>query len=179
MGVSIVYETHAITLDNEAGIATGWLPGELSAHGRETARELGERRRDDGIDAIYVSDLHRALETVAIAFPEPKIPVVVDARLRECDYGELNGAAVARLDLERVDHAEVPWPGGGESYRDVVARTMELLGDIRARHDGERVLLVAHSANRWALQHLLLGTPLRDAIDAPFDWRAGWEFSLP
>lgn len=178
MGVRLVYETHSITTDNEAGIATGWLPGELSAAGRAAARELGERRRDDGIDAIYVSDLRRAVETVEIAFAGSSIPVVVDARLRECNYGELNGAPVARLDLERLAHLAVPWPGG-ESYEDVVDRTRTLLRDILAAHDGHRVLLVAHSANRWALQHLLLGVPLENTIGKPFDWQPGWEFEVP
>jgi len=50
--LELVYETHSTTLDNEAGIATGWLPGELSETGRRQARELGERRRDDGIAAV-------------------------------------------------------------------------------------------------------------------------------
>jgi hypothetical protein len=35
MTVEIVYETHSVTTDNEAGIATGWLPGQLSDEGRE------------------------------------------------------------------------------------------------------------------------------------------------
>lgn len=178
MSVRLVYETHSITTDNEAGIATGWLPGELSERGRTAARELGERRRDDGIDAIFVSDLWRAHETVEIAFAGSSIPVVVDARLRECNYGELNGAPVPTLDLERLEHVDRSWPGG-ESYRDVVARTHELLEDIRTAHDGGRVLLVAHSANRWALQHLLLGMALEEAIRAPFDWQPGWEFAVP
>lgn len=178
MSVRLVYETHAITTDNEAGIATGWLPGELSPAGRDAARELGERRRDDGIDVIVVSDLRRAVETVDVAFAGISIPVVVDARLRECNYGELNGAPVTRLDLERADHVDRPWPGG-ESYADVVARTANLLDDIRAARDGQRVLLVAHSANRWALQHLLLGVALDAAISAPFDWQPGWEFEVP
>lgn len=30
MAVELVYETHSITTDNEAGIATGWLPRRLS-----------------------------------------------------------------------------------------------------------------------------------------------------
>lgn len=160
------------------GIATGWLPGTLSERGREAARELGERHRDDGIDAIYVSDLRRAVETVEIAFARSPIPVVVDARLRECNYGDLNGAPVARLDRERVEHVDRPWPGG-ESYRDVVARTRDLLRDIGGAREGGRVLLVAHSANRWALQHLLLGVTLEDAIRSPFDWQPGWEFEVP
>ena len=177
MSVRLVYETHSITTDNEAGIATGWLPGELSEAGRAAARELGERRRDTGVDAVYVSDLRRALETVEIAFKGSSIPVVVDPRLRECNYGELNGAPVARLDIERLAHVSDPWPGG-ESYVDVVLRTRSLLDDIRAAHDGERILLVAHSANRWALQHLLLGVTLAAAIAAPFAWQPGWEFTL-
>ncbi|WP_329159105.1 histidine phosphatase family protein [Streptomyces sp. NBC_01717] len=55
MSIEIVYETHATTADNEAGIATGWLPGTLSATGRLQARELGccRRRRDDGIVAVF------------------------------------------------------------------------------------------------------------------------------
>ena len=63
MAVELVYETHSTSVDNECGIATGWLPGELSASGREQARLLGERRRDDGIAAVYASDLRRAIET--------------------------------------------------------------------------------------------------------------------
>ena len=61
--IELVYETHALTVDNERGVATGWLPGELSRSGRGLARELGERRRNDGIAAVFCSDLRRAIET--------------------------------------------------------------------------------------------------------------------
>lgn len=177
MSVRLVYETHSITLDNERGIATGWLPGELSEAGRAAARELGARRRNDGVDCIHVSDLGRAVETVEIAFAGSVIPIVVDERLRECNYGDLNGMPAAMLDRERLDHLEVPWPGG-ESYADVVDRTRTWLEDLRKRCDGERVLVVSHSANRWAIQHLLLGIDLAEVIGAPFAWQPGWEFEL-
>lgn len=177
MSLSIVYETHAISTDNEAGIATGWLPGRLSEAGRTGAREVGERRRDDGIAAIYVSDLERALETVRIAFDGSHIPVRIDARLRECNYGRLNGMPRETLELERASHVEVPWPEG-ESYLDVVSRTRDLLSDIASDHDGERVLLVAHSANLWALRYLLEGHDLHELLVAEFDWQPGWEFTL-
>ena len=49
--IELVYETHSTTTDNEMGVATGWLPGRLSEAGRELARALGERRRDDGLAA--------------------------------------------------------------------------------------------------------------------------------
>ena len=178
MVLQLVYETHAITTDNEAGIATGWLPGELSPHGRVTAAELGARRRDDGIDAIYVSDLARALETARIAFEGSPIPVHVDARLRECNYGRMNGTRNEEQQPQRVDHIDVPWPGG-ESYRQVVARTAALLDDLVRDWNGSRVLLIAHSANRWSLDHLLHGRDLRELTTAEFDWQPGWEYAVP
>jgi alpha-ribazole phosphatase/probable phosphoglycerate mutase len=175
--VEIVYETHSISVDNERGIATGWLPGELSERGRELARELGARRRDDGIAAVYCSDLRRAVETAEIAFAGSGIPIAHDPRLRECDYGELNGAPVSRIDAERARRIDVPF-SGGESYRQVVARVGSFLDDVSKNHDGERVLLIGHAATRYALGHLLDGTPLEDLVDAPFDWRPGWTFVL-
>ncbi len=173
-----MYETHATTTDNEAGIATGWLPGELSDQGVDDARELGKRRRGDRIDAVYTSDLARAVTTAEIAFAGRAIPIFQDWRLRECNYGELNGAGVARIDAGRRHGVDVPFPGG-ESYRDVADRTADLLHDLVRERDGQRVLLIAHSANRWALQHLLLGIPLEDLVDAPFAWQPGWEFTVP
>ena len=178
MAVELVYETHATTTDNEAGIATGWLPGRLSETGRRNARELGERRRNDGVSGAFVSDLARAVETVEIAFAGSGIPVHRDHRLRECDYGERNGMPVAVLAPERARHLDVPWPGG-QSYRDVVAATADFLRDLVAEWDGHRVVVVAHSANPWALQHLLDGVALEDLVTAPFDWQPGWSFTLP
>jgi broad specificity phosphatase PhoE len=178
VALQLVYETHAITTDNEAGVATGWLPGRLSARGRETAAELGARRRDDGLSAVHVSDLRRALETVRIAFEGSPVPVVVDERLRECNYGRLNGMPRARLEEERVAHIDERWPGG-ESYRDVVNRTASFLDDLVLRWDGGRVLVVAHAANKVALDHLLLGADLASLVERPMDWRPGWEYLVP
>ena len=178
MALELVYETHAITTDNEAGIATGWLPGTLSERGRQSAAELGERRRDDGIAAIYVSDLARAVDTARIAFDGSGIPVHHDARLRECNYGRMNGSRNEEQQPLRVEHVDIPWPGG-ESYRQVVARTAALLDDLVRDLDGSRVLLIAHSANRWSLDHLLLGRDLRELTTAEFEWQPGWEYVVP
>jgi broad specificity phosphatase PhoE len=174
--IELVYETHSWTTDNEEGIATGWLPGALTDYGREQSRQLGMRRRDDGIAVVFASDLGRAVDTAEIAFGGSEIPVLLDWRLRECDYGTLNGTRGV-TDV-RLQHIESPFPGG-ESYRDVVVRTESFLRDLRARWDGARVCVIAHSANHWALQHLLEGMPLDELVAAPFDWREGWEYLLP
>lgn len=178
MTVEIVFETHSLTEDNEAGLATGWLPGRLSPRGRELARELGRRRRSDRLAAVVTSDLARAVETAEIAFAGSDIPVFHDPRLRECDYGDLNGMPVARLAAERARRIDVPFPDG-QSYRQVAVATRAFLADLAAEWDGRRVLLIAHSANRWALDYLLCGVPLEDLVDAPFAWREGWEYRLP
>ena len=175
--IELVYETHSTTTDNEAGIATGWNQGQLSETGRGQAEALGERRRDDGITAVFASDLRRAVETAEIAFAGSGIPVHEDRRLRECNYGELNGAPVAEIDGERLRRIDEPFPGG-ESYRDVVVRTRSFLEDLPAELEGTRIVVIAHSANRWALQHLLEGTVLAELVAKPFDWQEGWLYRL-
>jgi len=54
----------------------------------------------------------------------------------------------------------------------------ELLDELAAERDGERVLLIGHSATRWALDHLANGVPLEELIAAPFDWQEGWVYRL-
>ncbi len=81
------------------------------------------------------------------------------------------------MTAERSRRVEMPFPNG-ESYRDVVVRTASLLEDIRARHDGQTVVVIGHSANLLALEHLLDGAPLQELVDAPFEWQAGWRFRL-
>lgn len=178
MAIEIIYETHQTSTDNEAGIATGWLPGELSTLGRAQAVELGERRRRDHLAAVFTSDLRRAVESAEIAFAGSDIPIIQDARLRECNYGELNGAPVAQVAAERRHRVTPPFPGG-QSYEDVVRATEAFLHDLAAEWDGRRVLLIAHSANLWALQVLLEGASLEDLVVAPFQWQPGWCYSLP
>ena len=174
--LELVYETHSLTTDNEAGIATGWIPGLLSERGRAAAQALGERRRDDGIEVVFNSDLRRAVETAEIAFAGSGLPVRQDPRLRECNYGELNGRTVAEIDAQRLRRVETPFPGG-ESYHDVVERTRSFLADL-ARDEPSRVLVIAHSANRWAIEHLLEGRAVEELVAAPFAWQEGWVYRL-
>jgi broad specificity phosphatase PhoE len=170
---TVVFETHSTSEDNEAGVATGWLGGALSRAGRAQAVQLGERRRHDGIELVVASDLNRSIQTAAIAFQGSEIPLRVDWRLRECDYGELNGMPRALLDEQRVQRVDEPWPGG-ESWRQAVARVDSFLDEVR----GGRVLLIGHVATRWALDHRVNGRTLEELAAGEFDWRPGWEYEL-
>jgi 2,3-bisphosphoglycerate-dependent phosphoglycerate mutase len=175
--VEVVFETHSPSVDNERGIATDWLQGRLSREGRRLAAELGLRRRDDGIGHVYKSDLHHAVETAAIAFADTAIPVHLDARLRECNYGSMNGMPVSTLISERRLRLDRPFPDG-ESWRQAGHRVGGLLRDLANEHDGERVLLTGHVATRWALDHFVNGNSLEELAEAPFQWQEGWVYML-
>ena len=177
MAIELVFESHSTTVDNEQGRATGWLPGELSARGRMQARDLGIRRRDDGIAAVFSSDLNRAVETVSIAFGGSGVPVLYDWRLRECDYGQGNGMPAADLRRGRREHLDQPYPRG-ESWRQAVARVGRFLSDLPLRWDGQRVLVVGHVATSWGLDHFIGGTTLEDLAEQDPGWRAGREYRL-
>ncbi|XVV09701.1 histidine phosphatase family protein [Actinoplanes sp. CA-131856] len=175
MSTEIVFETHSWSEDNDRGLATGWLPGRLSPRGRSLAAELGARRRDDGVTAVFTSDLRRAVETAEIAFAGSPIPILHDWRLRECDYGTLNGTPAAGL--HKQDHIDIPFPEG-ESWRQAVERAGRFLTDIPTRWDGARVLVIGHVATRWALDHLIDGIGLEELAATDFAWREGWEYRL-
>jgi 2,3-bisphosphoglycerate-dependent phosphoglycerate mutase len=175
MPVELVFETHSTTEDNEKGIATGWRPGVLSATGREQAQQLGRRRSNDGIEAIFTSDLARAVETVRIAFPSPKVPVLMDWRLRECDYGDMTGTAPELL--ERTEHVDLPYPSG-ESWRQAVDRVASFLRDLEPRWNGSRLLVVGHVATWRGLDHSINRTPLEALVATPFEWQEGWEYRV-
>lgn len=100
-----------------------------------------------------------------------------EARLREWNYGELNGAPMELVAEQRLDRIHQPFPGG-QSLSEVVEQTRSLLTDLVRDFDGRSVLLVAHSANRWALAHLLGGIPLEEAASAPLRWQPGWEYRV-
>jgi broad specificity phosphatase PhoE len=175
--LEIVFETHSVSLDNELGIATGWNDGALSEAGKRLASELGLRHRGEPPAAVFTSDLRRAVETAEIAFGATDVPIFQDERLRECDYGELNGMPVQLLDAERARHVTTPFPGG-QSYRQVVETVHSFLSEIEERWSGTRVVVIGHSATRWALDHLVNGVPLEESATAPFDWQPGWHYTI-
>jgi broad specificity phosphatase PhoE len=177
VGTEIIFETHSISEDNEAGIASGWLPGRLSATGCELAAALGRRRKDDGLAAVFTSDLSRALETAAIAFAHSDVPILADWRLRECDYGTLNGAPAEEVHANRSAYLDQPYPDG-ESWQAATDRVGRFLDDLALRWDGARVLLIGHVATRMGLERFILRKDLGDLISSEFEWQEGWEYSL-
>jgi broad specificity phosphatase PhoE len=127
---------------------------------------------------VFTSDLRRAVETAEIAFEGSPIAILPDARLRECNYGSMNGKPRPELDALRRSKLDEPWPGG-ESWREAVERVEGFLREVSDARAGERVLVIGHVATRWALDHYANGVALEALVDEPFAWQEGWEYVLP
>lgn len=173
----LIFETHATSLDNEAGLASGWFDVALSPTGEAQARELGARRRDDHLAAIFCSDLSRSFRTAEIAFGDGSVPIVRDARLRECDYGDLTRRPVSEIEQRRLQHLVDPFPNG-ESYRQVADRVSEWLSASLPHIAAGPVLVIGHRATFYALEHLLNGVTLHHAITSPWTWQPGWGYAV-
>ncbi len=172
----IIFVTHSTSLDNEHRLASGHADTPLSPLGRRQAAALGVRYRDTCLVAVVCSDLQRSYCT-EIAFAQREIPLIRDARLRECDYGEFTGHSTDLVERERPHRVTVPFPGG-ESYAQAAARVRNLLADMPERYSDQRVMLVGHRATQYALEHWLNDVPLEVAVVAPFVWQPGWTYRL-
>jgi broad specificity phosphatase PhoE len=173
----VVFETHSWSEDSDAGIASGWNDTPLSRRGRALATELGQRRRADGTSIVLASDLRRAAQTAEIAFEGCSIPVLLDWRLRECNYGLRNGTPAESLVADRHRFLTTAYPGG-ESWTQAVARCALVLDDIVRFWPGQRVLVIGHVATRWAFEHQVHGHSIEALASQDFAWRPGWEYVL-
>lgn len=178
MSVKITYMVHGTTTDNEQDLATGWQPGELSTKGREQAKQLGEQVGQQHFDVVFCSDLKRAVDSAELGFGG-KYEIVQDERLRECNYGDLNGTAASAFKDRMEEYVARPFPNG-ESYKDVEARLARFIKFLSARYDGKNVAIVAHQGPQLALDVLLKDKTWQQAINEDWrktkSWRPGWEY---
>lgn len=128
---------------------------------------LAERFRDVHIDALYSSDLTRAVETSkAITRYHPELEAITDPRLREINMGsweDLPWGNVAYDEPEQMlMFANDPdnWhPDGAESFEHLKKRILQIVTEIAAKHDGQTVAIVGHGMAIRTLISAVLGIP--------------------
>lgn len=175
--ITIIFETHSTTFDNENHVSSGHFEAELSPLGIKQSGELGDRYKDVNIDAIFCSDLQRSFNTANIAFPGRNIPIIKDFRLRECDYGNLTRHPSSEVDAEKPLHIVTPFPGG-ESYVQTAARVLDFLEDLAKDYDGKTVMIIGHRATQYGLNQWIGGKWPDEAVTAPWKWQPGWTYKL-
>lgn len=174
--ITIIFEAHGTTFDNEAHLSSGHNDVALSPLGEQQSREMGERYKDDHFDAVFVSGLQRAVRSAEIGFGD-KWPIIKDARLRECDYGDLTRHPSEEVEAEKPKRIHVSFPNG-ESYEQTTARMKSFLEDLLKNYDGKRVMIIGHRATQYGLDNLINGIPLEQLVSAKFKWQPGWEYKL-
>lgn len=175
--VTIVFETHATTFDNENGVASGHYDAELSPVGISQAKQLGQRYRNVHLDTVFCSDLQRSCRTAEIAFAGRRLPLVVDSRLRECDYGDLAQCSKAEVAKRFAEHIHKPFPNG-ESIAQTSERMKRFLQDLLTDHDDQKVIVIGHRATQYGLEHWIKGLSFEEVTAAPWQWRPGWTYQL-
>ena len=177
--IKILYFVHGTTTDNQDKLCSGWSNAMLNDLGREQAINLGKVSRDrkDIFDIMFTSDLNRAIESSGLAFPD--IEKITDKRLRECNYGDLDGKHKSLVIYE--EHIEDKFPNG-ESLLDVEKRMREFVGFLKENYDGKTVGIVAHRAPQLALEVITKGISWEEANKNDWrktgDWQPGWKYII-
>lgn len=151
MSTRITLVRHGETAWNAEGRLQGHLQIMLNRRGWAQAKTLATCLQDTCFNAVYSSDLLRALQTAWMIIRHQGQAVRTDARLREWDLGVLAGLGRAQTEREQPHAARIrrehlvdePIPGG-ESLRQRFERVTGAITEIAARHRGECVLVVSH-----------------------------------
>ena len=179
MTTKIIYFVHGTTTDNVAKLCSGWKQARLNALGKQQAKDLGNSIKEKGIefDVMFTSDLKRAIDSSNIAFPE--YDKIVDNRLRECNYGDLDGEHKNLVIYE--EHIDKNFPNG-ESLKDVERRIRDFIEFLKQNYSGKTIGIVAHRAPQLALEVITKGISWEEAIKNDWrktgEWQPGWEYFI-
>ena len=154
----------------------GQLDIPLNETGRWQAHRLALAVSDEGIAAVYASDLLRAYETAQSVAKGTGQPIVTDVGLRERGFGEFEGLTFKEIE-QRWPRESERWrrrdpdfgPGGGETLRDFYARCVSTATRLAAAHPGETIAIVAHGG----VMDCLYRAASRVRLDAPRSWQLG------
>lgn len=161
---------HGQTDWNIQGFFQGQQDIPLNATGLSQAEETAAKLVGMQFDAIYSSDLTRAIQTAEIIAENYHLPVLTDARLREIHQGEWEGLLYRDVVREQADHMEKIkndpikfGPPGGETAGIVARRVQTCLDDLCARHPGGHIIVVSHGMTIATALCLFRDFPLQRA----------------
>lgn len=148
----IVLVRHGETVWHAENRYAGRTDIALTPKGHAQAEKVGAWAAGAGLTGIWTSTLSRAQVTATPASEATGLPLQIDARLVEVDFGRGEGLTDAEMQeqfpedrrLFKLDPAKHFLPGG-EDPKDVAARGVEVLQEIGAKTGDGRALVVAHN----------------------------------
>ena len=164
----IIIIRHGETEWNQTGRFQGHSDVPLSETGRAQAEALGRNLALDHVDAIYASDLIRAMETAAPLAARFSLTVTPDPLLRELNFGAWEGRSFSDVNAENPnamkqfyndpEYADIP---NSEPFPDFQKRVAGRVREIAAEQRGKRVVIVSHGASIRILLTDILAMPIR------------------
>ena len=166
---------HGQSAGNAEGRFGGHGPTPLSDLGKKQAEMTAKLLAKEGINAIYSSDLHRAVQTAQPLAKLLNLQIHTSPAFRERHVGVLEGLT--------FDESKDQFPGdyyalvnrsvnhvisGGESYRHLLRRITAKLHDLLRHHNGERIAIYSHTGAICFLTLYLLGAVNRSTKTTPW-----------
>ncbi len=139
---------------------------DLSEEGFRQAALVGERLFPEKIQAVYSSDLIRAVQTAQAANLYWNVEHMVRPDLREISFGDMEGMSDGeisvkyrdfKLQMEKMEE-DLPYPGG-ECAADVVHRALPVFEEL-VNSGYERVAVVTHGGVIRSMAAYYLGLDL-------------------
>lgn len=150
---TILLVRHGETDWNRERRVQGHSDRPLNETGLAQAAALVEELADERIDAVYSSDLARALDTAGGIATARGLPVHPLSELREKNFGTWEGLTDTEIKARFPEASAGPW-GDAETSEELAERVLGALRSIASDHPGGRVLVVTHGgALRAVLRH--------------------------
>jgi alpha-ribazole phosphatase len=164
----IIFVRHGQTEWNIAGKYQGQSDVELSSKGIEQAKCLAKAFPVKKLDAVYASDLKRAMVTAGIAVKKFQLPVQPEQAFREMDFGAWEGLTYAQIAagwpeaidnfFKRPDLLTVP---DGETFVKLQDRAVTCVHELLRMHPDQTIAVFAHGAVLRTVLAAALHMPLR------------------
>lgn len=166
---------HGETQWNKARLFQGATDVPLNDTGRSQALEAGKRVKAKGITfkKVYTSPLDRAIETAELVTGMPRSELVVDERIKEMFFGELEGTDYDEVKAREKELFEDPQnyvncepKKGVETYDSIVGRAGDFISFLKSKEKefgpDDNILIQTHGACMRALLINLRSCSLSD-----------------
>ena len=128
----------------------------LTEVGQQQALRLAESALDKGIDVILCSPMLRARQTAQAVSDAIGVPIQIDERLIEMDFGTFEGTSRFGEEFQWIRAQMSTRFPGGESGFDVAYRVYSLLYEIKEKYADKTVLLVCHNCVSRAVRSFFM-----------------------
>jgi 2,3-bisphosphoglycerate-dependent phosphoglycerate mutase len=175
MTTQVLFIRHGETDWNRIKRIQGHIDIPLSEHGLLQAEQLAARLAHEKIDAVYSSDLQRAMQTARPFADALGLDLNLNEGLRERFYGAFQGLDSDEIN-EKFPAEYVEWqtrdpgfapPGEGESQRVFYHRVVHAMEPIIAAHPGGRIACVAHGGVLDCIYRFAMKLQLSEPRDWP------------